>query len=155
MTEWLSPEFATPDDMEDALARFEAERQRLRDFEARLAEASTTVLAKDRSMSMTFDGHGELTALTFNGASHRSMAPAELAHVIVETVRAGRKQSLATMSELMGGPVLADVDVADLASGAVQMSELLDALIAPFGVDGSASELAGGETPAETERRHG
>ena len=69
-------------------------------------------------LSMTFDGRGELTGVTFHGTRYRSIAPAELAHVLVETFREGRAQSMAKLNSFMGSSMLPNVDFTQQHDGA-------------------------------------
>ena len=73
-------------DLEAAMAALEQEQRKLAEIGEVRENETTTVQAKDRSLEMTFDGSGELSELKFNGTKYRNMAPAQLAHVIVETL---------------------------------------------------------------------
>jgi hypothetical protein len=128
--------------MEDAWATLETEARKLSDLGKHWDEASTVVRAKDHSLEMTFDGRGELVDLVFNAAKYRALAPAQLAQVIIETLRRGREQAQQKMSELMGSPEVPGLDLNGLASGKVRPDEMLNSLIGPmfetlqsFGVD--------------------
>jgi len=81
---------------------------------------------------MTFDGRGELTAVKFIGTKFRSMAPAELAHVIVDTVRVGRAQCMEKLAEGMSEMTLPGVDFAELATGKADPEKFLNALLSPI-----------------------
>jgi hypothetical protein len=109
-----------------------AEQRKLHAMDSKIAEETTTVQAKDRSFSMTFDGRGELTSMTFQGEKYRKMAPAQLANLIVETLRAGRAECMEKLSDFAGEPILPGVDFRDLASGKVSPSELFDSLLSPM-----------------------
>src|SRR6476469_2041394 len=140
MADWNSadPERA----MESAMAMFENASRKLADLGQHWDEASTTVRAKDHSLEMTFDGRGELVDLVFNSSKYRAMPPAQLAQVIIETLRGGRAAAQQKMSELMGIPEVAGMDLQGLATGQVRPDEMINALIGPmfdtlndFGVD--------------------
>jgi hypothetical protein len=117
---------------EAAHAAFEAEQERLSDLGRAMAEESTTVWAKGRQLSMTFDGRGELTGITFHGTKFRQMAPAELAHTLVQTMREGREQALAKLNSFMGSSVLPGVDFVELAHGEKSPKEIFDSLFSPI-----------------------
>src|SRR6201999_3937204 len=72
---------------EAAMRDFDTETERVAELQRQWADGSgdETVRAKDRSLSMTFNARGELVGMKFHGDKFRSMAAAELAHVIVET----------------------------------------------------------------------
>lgn len=137
-----SGEFDATGAADDALAALDAERRKLGELGKFWSEASTKVRAKDQSLEMTFDGRGELVELTFNGSKYRSLAPAQLARLIVDTIRAGRVQAQEKMAEIMGTPEIPGLDVAGLAAGRVGPEEMIEALIGPmveglagFGID--------------------
>ncbi|MCX2731502.1 YbaB/EbfC family DNA-binding protein [Saccharopolyspora sp. NFXS83] len=119
-------------DLDAAMAALEEEQRKLAEISQVRQNETTTVQAKDRSLEMIFDGGGELAELKFNGTKYRNMAPAQLAHVIVETLQQGRAQSMAKMTDLMGSDVLPGIDLAGLATGKVDPSSVIDALISPM-----------------------
>jgi DNA-binding protein YbaB len=127
-----------------------AEQRKLHDLDKKVEQEKTVVHAKDRSLSMTFDGRGELTSMTFNGEKYRKLAPPALAHTIVETFRAGRTESMEKLSGMMGAPVLPGLDFKGLATGKVSPAEIFDSLLSPAleamtdGVIGRGSAGEGG-----------
>ncbi|ALG10356.1 YbaB/EbfC family nucleoid-associated protein [Kibdelosporangium phytohabitans] len=130
---------------QDAWAGFEAETKKLEELGKHWEEASTTVRAKDHSLEITVDGRGELADLTFNGSKYRTLAPAQLAQSIVETLRLARSQAMAKMSDLMGTSGIPGLDLNDIVTGKVSPDEMLNALVDPmlktldsFGVDSPA-----------------
>jgi hypothetical protein len=132
MADQVPPERLSAEDAAEAAMRtFEEERRKLSELHRKMDEDSSTVRAKDRCLSMTFDGRGELTAMKFLGTKFRSMAPAELAHVIVETVNEGRARSMKKLGESMGTG-LPGVDFAELAAGKMDPEKLLEALLSPI-----------------------
>jgi hypothetical protein len=140
MADWNS---ADPNQaMDAAFAMFENESRKLAELGKHWDEASTTVRAKDHSLEMTLDGRGELVDLVFNASKYRAMPPAQLAKVIIETLRQGRVQAQQQMNELMGIPDIPGLDLNGLANGQVRPDEMINSLIGPmfdtlneFGVD--------------------
>lgn len=122
--------FSDDRDADGALAALEDEQRRLGDLDRVWKEETTTVRSRDQSFSMTFDGRGDLSDMSFNGTRYRTLAPAELAHLIVATLQAGRLQSLEKMAATMSGS-LPGVDFLGLATGKVEPRAVLDALIKP------------------------
>lgn len=138
-------------DINAAMAALDEERRRLAEISRIRREETTTVHAKDKSVSMTFDGSGELTELKFNGNKYRSMAPAELASLLIETVKLGRSRSMAKMTELMSSDSTPGIDIAGIASGKVDPSEVIDSLLNPM-----LDQIPGGaHLSADKESRHG
>lgn len=117
---------------DDPMADLEAEKGRLGALGQVWKDETTTVRAKDNSFSMAFDGRGDLTGITFHGTKYRTVAPAEHAHLLVETLRRGRLECLEKMAATMGGDVLPGVDFVGLATGKVDPNEVVDALVAPL-----------------------
>ncbi|MGP4017782.1 YbaB/EbfC family nucleoid-associated protein [Saccharopolyspora sp. 5N708] len=117
-------------DLGSALEMFEQEQAKLAEFQRRLAETSTVVESRNHLLTVTLDGNGELSELKFNTTAYRSMAPAELASVITETLQKARAQSLRTMQELMGGPV-AGLDINEIATGEADLAAVLGKVMEP------------------------
>jgi hypothetical protein len=131
-------------DIEGAMAMLERERAKVGKLAELWRDGRTVVRAKDQSLSMTFDGRGELVELVFNESKYRLLAPAQLASVVVETLQRGKAESVAKMSELMGGGSTGGFDYQDLATGKVDPGQLLDSLISPM-LDGVGVERREGE----------
>jgi hypothetical protein len=118
--------------VEEAMAALEREREKLGKLSELWRDARTTVRAKDQSLSMTFDGRGELVELVFNEGKYRSLAPAQLASVVVETLQRGKAESLAKVAELMGTSGPSGLDYGAVASGKADPQSLLESLISPM-----------------------
>jgi DNA-binding protein YbaB len=131
--DWNFANFRSLDDAsEAAMAALEREQRKLANLTKVIDEETVTVRAKDRSLAITLDGRGEVTNIAFNGTKYRTMAPAELAHLLVETIRTGRAQCAQKLTEAMGQPQLPGIDFSELASGKVNPMEVFDKLITPF-----------------------
>ncbi|MDT7783365.1 MAG: hypothetical protein QOF58_1784 [Pseudonocardiales bacterium] len=143
MKDWSAEYRSVNEAAEAALADFEREHRRIAEVNTTIAEASTTTRAKDRSLSIDFDGRGEITAITFHGTKYRSMAPTELAHVLLETIRAGRAECVRKMSEAMGDDFLPGISFADLASGKLDSEDVFQKLVEPFIGDGVGEGILG------------
>ncbi|RSN39950.1 hypothetical protein DMC64_37030 [Amycolatopsis sp. WAC 04197] len=132
MNDWTSP--GDSDRMlEKALADLNAEREKLTELSRVWKEETTTVKAKDQSLSMTFDGRGDLVDLVFNESKYRAMPPAQLASVILETLRNGRAKSLERMNEIMGlGESKGGLDLAAFAAGELDAEQIMESLMGPM-----------------------
>jgi hypothetical protein len=119
-------------DLTAALSALDDEQRKMREFQQAVAEASTTVRSKDRMLSATFDGRGELTELKFHSTRYREMAPAELANAVVQILAEGRGNALAAMAGLSGAPKIPGVDFAELASGKVDLDQVMGAVLGPL-----------------------
>ncbi|MGW6391740.1 YbaB/EbfC family nucleoid-associated protein [Streptomyces sp. NPDC055103] len=91
----------------EALAEFEETRTRLDEAAAEAARISVTVTAKDRTVEATVGAQGELTQLRFPTNRYRTMAPAELASIVMGTIAAARSQAASRLLDVYRpfGPV--------------------------------------------------
>lgn len=129
MTDWNSVDADAA--LDSAWKMFERESQRLAELGKHWDEATTTVRAKDHSLEMIFDGRGELTEIVFNPAKYRAMPPAQLASVLVETLRAGRAQAQQKVHDLMGSPSIPGLDLEGLNTGKIRPDQMIEALLTP------------------------
>lgn len=146
MTDWSSQYKSLEEANEAALASLEREQRKLAEVTKTMSEGSTTVRAKDRSLTIDFDGRGEITAINFQGTKYRGMAPAELSHVLLETIRTGRAQCLQKLTEVMGQDLLPGVNFGDLASGKMNAEEILEKVVSPFLGDSYGDGILGRKT---------
>lgn len=143
MKDW-SAEFRTVEEAhEAALSSLDREHRKLTEVTNMIDEESTTVRSKDRSVSMDFDGRGEVTAITFHGTKYRTMAPAELSHLLLDTIRAGRAQCLQKVADAMGEDFLPGISFADLATGKMDAEDVFQKLVSPFLGDEAADGILG------------
>ncbi|MER5276854.1 YbaB/EbfC family DNA-binding protein [Streptomyces sp. NPDC002809] len=84
----------------EALAEFEETRAKLGEAAATAARISATVMAKDRSVEATVGAQGELTHLRFPTVRYRTMAPAQLASVLMSTIAAARARAAGELAEV-------------------------------------------------------
>lgn len=113
-------------EMRSALDGVQAAAERVR---RRVREQRTSVEDKDKLLTVTVGGHGELAQIAFNGDAYRRLAPAELAELIVATARTARegaqRKAMAGTAELTG-------DLAGLggpARNATSMDELIEGIV--------------------------
>lgn len=106
-----------------------AEYQRLRDLALQTQERTRTVTATVTSaknlLTVTVGPNGELQSLIFNSRSYRNMAPAELAHVILETVDRARAAVNRELTELMPAALPAGMSIGGVLNGEIDLSGLL------------------------------
>jgi len=119
--------------MEAALAELRAQREKIREFDATVASRKTVMKSKNQMVSATVDSRGKLVELSLKGNRHRSMAPAELASLIVETVAkaqdAALKESLTAAAKLVPDAMRfarlddGDLDVDRMFDAAIRLAE--------------------------------
>ncbi|WP_433388601.1 YbaB/EbfC family nucleoid-associated protein [Micromonospora sp. KLBMP9576] len=115
--------------LEQAFAMLAEEQSKLVEFQRRMNEATTTVESANKVMTATFDGRGELVRMVFNNTRYRTMAPAELASLLLETLQRGRGQAFAKISEMAGREALPGMSFGDLAAGKVDLSEMAGSML--------------------------
>ncbi len=146
MSDWTAQYNSLEEANEAALASLEREQRKLADITKTMAEEATSVKAKDRSLTVDFDGRGEITAIAFHGTKYRNMAPAELSHVLLDTIRTGRAQCVQKLTEAMGQDILPGVNFADLATGKMNADEILEKVVSPFLGDAYGDGILGRKT---------
>jgi len=117
---------------EELLAEMTAALSRVREQSDRIRQQvrqKTTVQDRERLLSATVDGHGELRQLLFHGDAYRELAPAELADLVVRTVAkardGARRKTMAGVRALTGDlPGLGDT-----ARGAATVDELIEGIV--------------------------
>ncbi|MCM4084241.1 YbaB/EbfC family nucleoid-associated protein [Paractinoplanes hotanensis] len=134
------------DMMEKSFTAFEEQKRAVETFEKAVAEAETTVTAKNRAVSVTVDGRGDLTDVKFPTNAYRTMAPAELSSLLVETVTSARDQARAGMNELLEA-ILPGGMAADFLTNSVHIDEMMDEAMR------AANQMFPGSAPASGERR--
>jgi DNA-binding protein YbaB len=72
--------------LEAALTELREQQEKIRQFDTAHKEQRTTILSKNRMVSVTVDSSGRLTDLAFKGNRYRNLPPAELASVVKETI---------------------------------------------------------------------
>ncbi len=85
--------------LNEAMAELARQREGLTRLHHGMEETTGSAYSSRRQVSVTVDGRGEITELTFHGRAYRSLPPAELANMIVDTIRRARESARATMLE--------------------------------------------------------
>jgi hypothetical protein len=101
----------------DMLADIQKQRDEMIRLHREIPEISGTARSKRRQVSATVDARGEIVELKFHGTGYRSLAPAELAEIIVQTIRDARTEAHTKMRELIGETMPGGLDIADLLEG--------------------------------------
>jgi DNA-binding protein YbaB len=117
---------------EQAMAEFEAKKAAITDFQQNMATAETTVTSKNRAVSATVDGRGEISAIKFVTTSYRTMAPAELANLLVETIRAAQTEAREKTYGMVEGLLPNRLPLREALSGSVNFEEAMNQLTRTF-----------------------
>jgi hypothetical protein len=76
-------------------------------------------------MKVTVGPQGEVLSVEFPTGAYRSMAPKELADLMVTTVQEARAKATAALAEVMAPHLPEGVDAARLLSGTADVAELM------------------------------
>ncbi|MEV4759505.1 YbaB/EbfC family nucleoid-associated protein [Micromonospora sp. NPDC049559] len=133
--------------IEQAMAEFERHKASVADFEARVADSRTTVTTKNRALSVTVNAQGELVEVKFPTGAYRTMAPAELAGLLVDAVRDAQLQARQQAAQLLQALLPAGVPVLDMLTGPVDFDATMDEITRVFAEARQPRETrtAGGE----------
>ncbi|MGD0558437.1 MAG: YbaB/EbfC family nucleoid-associated protein [Streptosporangiaceae bacterium] len=79
--------------IQQATDELREQQARLSQVREKIQESSTKVRSTDGMITVVVDGRGDLSAVTFNSAKWRRMAPAEFGAALVQTINRARAQS--------------------------------------------------------------
>ncbi len=127
----------------DATARLEAARQLSQDIRRRAVEASFTATPKNKMFTVTVGGQGELRNIVFRGDAYRSLAPAELARLIVDTVALARDESMSTAMAAIRELAPRTAMPLDLMRPSATLDEFVDNLLDAAGQSIPGADLDG------------
>ncbi|MET7747487.1 YbaB/EbfC family nucleoid-associated protein [Micromonospora sp. NPDC005367] len=114
------------DRIEQAYAEFEEKKAAISGVEQQMSGAQTTVTAKNRAVSVTVDGRGDLIDVKFPTSAYRTMAPAELAGLLVETVRSAREEARQKAMKLFESILPPGLPLAGLLRGEKTADQMFD-----------------------------
>jgi hypothetical protein len=75
-------------------------RHKLDSVRAQLAAMTVTTRSKDRKLTVTVGEQGSLRSIKFHGTDYRTMPPAELSAVLVETINTARQELMEKAGEI-------------------------------------------------------
>jgi DNA-binding protein YbaB len=124
--------------LNEMMAEIQKQRDELMRLQREMPEISGSARSKRRQVSATVDARGEVVELQFHGTGYRSLAPAELANIIVETIREARAEAQQHLWEVVGHSFPDGMGFAELADGTYDWTDplslpkpLLDLLHSP------------------------
>jgi DNA-binding protein YbaB len=114
--------------IEQAYAELERQKEALADVQAAVAGDSTTVTSKNRQLTVTVDARGAVTGIKFLTNGFRQMAGPELAQILVDTMEQAREEAMAkTIASFQA--ILPDMPLHDMFDGRMDLDGILgDAL---------------------------
>jgi DNA-binding protein YbaB len=110
--------------LELTLAEYRRKREDLRGVQKRIAEISASVTSPRNVVSVTVGQHGQVTGVQFPSTAYRSMAPAELAKVVFETVEKAQQKAREELTEMMEPMMPAGLSMRDLVAGKADIDKI-------------------------------
>ncbi len=141
----------------EMLAEIQKQRENLARLQQGAPEISGSARSKRRQVSATVDAKGELIELTFHGTGYRSLAPAELATIIVDTVRDAREEAHRQLWDIVGDNFPNGTQFVDVINGDYDWTDslslpapLLELLRSPLPGHEQSSLFPGGPTARDS-----
>lgn len=110
--------------LEVLMEQYEKQRADLIDTQKRIREISVTVTAPKRTVSVTVS-HGEITDISFPNGAYRSMAPAELASVLMKTIASARRKAINEAAAILQPHMPEGLSVAAMMGGDYDPADVL------------------------------
>jgi hypothetical protein len=104
--------------LEEATAGLQRQRRELEAVRRGLETATSSSTSRDHTVTVTVGARGDVASLHFHGTRYRALPPAELEHLIVETIAAARAHMAARVSEAFQPYLPAGSPLAPLMAGA-------------------------------------
>jgi DNA-binding protein YbaB len=115
-----------PYSLAEATAEFRRQQERLRAVSSQLKEVKTKVTSKDGMITVTLDSRGGLSAIAFNTAKFRRMAPAELGDALVQVIRQAQTQAREQVMSAYRPFLPSGLGLDDLLSGKGDFNRIFD-----------------------------
>lgn len=128
-------------EMNEAVAKLKEIRAVADEAGKAIADTSQTLMSKRRLFSVTVDAGGGLTALTFNGEAYRTLAPAELAKMIVDTTKEARELCRAEAAKAVHEIWPEGAADFDAMSGATGLDDLMAGFMKAMGPSFTEAEI--------------
>ena len=141
---------------EEMLAEYQKARTSMEEVQERMRSASATVKSDNKMISVSVDAQGEITDLVFHTKAYRTMAPAELAKVLLAAIAKARAAVMEQLRDATAPFLPAGTSFDDIRQGKFDYGSILPEQ--PFSLDEMspavrqlASTLLTGRPDAETE----
>ena len=141
---------------EEMLAEYQKARTSMEEVQERMRSANATVKSDNKMISVSVDAQGEITDLVFHTKAYRTMAPAELAKVLLAAIAKARAAVMEQLRDATAPFLPAGTSFDDIRQGKFDYGSILPEQ--PFSLDEMspavrqlASTLLTGRPDAETE----
>lgn len=111
--------------LDELAAEYRRLREAAMEAQHRMQTATATATSTKGLVTAVVGAQGELQELKFHSRSYRDLPPAELAHVILDTVRRARESVLRDVMAVLPGNLPGGLSPDDMLRGRVDLSGLL------------------------------
>lgn len=119
-------------EIERSAAELEQTVEQLSALQDQLQTSSYSATDRNRCLTVTVNSMGELTEARFTSSAYRTMAPAELGQLIVDTTRDARGRAMKAVVASLSGVLPSGLPIEELLSGDVRVDEVVSASMAEF-----------------------
>ena len=91
----------------------------------RIATMTATVTSPQGMVTVSVGSQGEVTALSFNSQDYRRTAPAELAHIVLDTIQRARQNLITQLADEMPAAAFGGITFRDVMAGTVDLEKML------------------------------
>jgi len=100
--------------LEQIMNEFAESKKTITDLHRSTVAETVTATSKNRAISVTVDGRGEVVGMKFHNRAYRTMAPAQLAALLIETISEARHAHQEAVGQALAAILPASVPVMDL-----------------------------------------
>lgn len=116
----------------EMMAELAQQRESMTRLQQSIASVTGSATAPKRQLSVEVDSQGAITELKFLNQAYRSMSGAELASLIVETIREAQRDARTRLAEQVGSVGMAGAEIDDVLNGEIDWgTAFTDAMSVP------------------------
>src|SRR5262245_5582741 len=111
--------------IEQLMADYRRHRDEAVDMQEKVRALVATITSAKGLMTAVVGVRGDLRSVVFHSRGYRSMAPAELANVVIDTIERARRAALDLMAQGMPSAPFAGMSYGDILGGRVDAGAML------------------------------
>lgn len=111
--------------VEQAFAELQSTQAAIVGAQQALAETSASVTTRNRALTVTVDAQSRVTDITFHSGAYRSMAPAELGALLVETINEAQDEASSKTTGMFQSLLPAGARLESLLTGSFDLDEMV------------------------------
>jgi DNA-binding protein YbaB len=111
--------------IEQLMAEYQRHRSSALDFQQKLREVTAHATSAKGLVTVVVGAQAEVRSIVFHSRAYRTLAPAELAQTLLDTIERARNAVLQQVMQAMPGTALGGVTYEDVLGGRVDLTALL------------------------------